>query len=119
MVLLPGMNCSAGLWSRLDWDGWPQLITARLTEATLDGQVGRLLDELPRRFAIGGLSLGGIVAMALTRRGAGAHLVVDPAYRPIRTHRRVPSETIGGRGETHSMLAGPRASCSWSGCRSY
>ena len=67
MVLLPGMNCSAELWSRLDWDGWPQLITAKLTEATLDGQVSRLLDELPRRFAIAGLSLGGIVAMALTR----------------------------------------------------
>ena len=62
-----GMNCSAEIWSRLDWDGWPPLITARLTEATLDGQVSRLLDELPRRFAIGGLSLGGIVAMAMTR----------------------------------------------------
>jgi pimeloyl-ACP methyl ester carboxylesterase len=67
VVLLPGMNCSAELWSRLDWDGWPPLITAELTEPTLDGQVSRLLDELPRRFAIGGLSLGGIVAMALTR----------------------------------------------------
>jgi len=61
------MNCSAELWSRLDWDGWPPLITAKLTEATLDGQVDRLLDELPRRYAIVGLSLGGIVAMALTR----------------------------------------------------
>jgi pimeloyl-ACP methyl ester carboxylesterase len=67
VVLLPGMNCSAELWSRLDWDGWPPLITANLTEATLDGQVNRLLDELPRRYAIVGLSLGGIVAMALTR----------------------------------------------------
>ena len=67
MVLLPGMNCSAELWSRLEWDGWPPLIAAKLTEATLDRQVSRLLDELPRKFAIGGLSLGGIVAMALTR----------------------------------------------------
>jgi pimeloyl-ACP methyl ester carboxylesterase len=67
VVLLPGMNCSAELWSRLDWDGWPPMITAKLTEATLDGQVNRLLDELPRRYAIVGLSLGGIVAMALTR----------------------------------------------------
>ncbi len=70
VVLLPGMNCSAELWSRLDWDGWPPLITAKLTEATLDGQVNRLLDELPRRYAIVGLSLGGIVAMALTRTRA-------------------------------------------------
>jgi pimeloyl-ACP methyl ester carboxylesterase len=64
---MPGMNCSAELWSKLDWDDWPPLITAQLTEATLDGQVSRLLDELPRRFMIVGLSLGGIVAMALTR----------------------------------------------------
>jgi pimeloyl-ACP methyl ester carboxylesterase len=61
------MNCSAELWSSLDWDGWPPLITAQLTEATLDRQVTRLLDELPRRFMIVGLSLGAIVAMALMR----------------------------------------------------
>ncbi len=38
-----------------------------LTEATLDAQVARLLDELPSRFTLAGLSLGGIVAMALVR----------------------------------------------------
>ena len=43
------------------------MITPALTEATLDAQVTRLLDELPDRFVLGGLSLGGIVAMALVR----------------------------------------------------
>ncbi len=43
------------------------MITPGLTEATLDAQVTRLLDELPDRFVLGGLSLGGIVAMALVR----------------------------------------------------
>ena len=85
------MNCSAELWSRLDWDGWPPLITAKLTEATLDGQVSRLLDELPRRFAIGGLSLGGIVAMALTRtapeRISSLILMSTNPYPPTRTQR--------------------------------
>ena len=38
-----------------------------LSEPTLDSQVARLLDELPSRFALAGLSLGGIVAMALIR----------------------------------------------------
>lgn len=65
MVLLPGSNCSAALWSSLDLG---PAVTPVLTEPTLDGQVARLLDELPRRFALGGLSLGGIVAMALVRR---------------------------------------------------
>ena len=65
LVLLPGMNCSARLWSRLDLG---PTITPILTEPTLDAQVDRLLDELPSRFALAGLSLGAIVAMALVRR---------------------------------------------------
>lgn len=65
LVLLPGLNCSSALWSALDVG---PAITPILTEPTMDGQVTRLLDELPARFALVGLSLGGIVAMALVRR---------------------------------------------------
>ena len=65
LVLLPGLNCSPRLWSGLDIG---PAVTPILTEPTLDGQVDRLLDELPSRFALAGLSLGGIVAMALVRR---------------------------------------------------
>jgi pimeloyl-ACP methyl ester carboxylesterase len=61
------MNCSAALWSRLDLGRWSSVITPRLIEPTLDDQVARLLDELPARFVLAGLSLGGIVAMALVR----------------------------------------------------
>ena len=65
LVLLPGLSCSPALWSRLDVG---PAITPILTERTLEGQVERLLAELPDRFALAGLSLGGIVAMALVRR---------------------------------------------------
>jgi len=65
LVLLPGMNCSARLWSLLDLG---PAIRPTLTVPSLEGQVDRLLDELPPRFALAGLSLGAIVAMALTRR---------------------------------------------------
>ena len=65
LVLLPGLNCSPALWSALDVG---PAVTPVLTEPTLDDQVDRLLDELPARFALAGLSLGGIVAMALVRR---------------------------------------------------
>ena len=65
LVLLPGLNCSPALWSLLDVG---PAVTPVLTEPTLEGQVDRLLDELPARFALAGLSLGGIVAMALVRR---------------------------------------------------
>lgn len=68
------MNCSARMWSRV-----PDALRAgprppaavrhgRLDRPTVDGCVDELLAALPPRFALAGLSLGGIVAMALVRR---------------------------------------------------
>ncbi|WP_342772605.1 alpha/beta hydrolase [Arthrobacter crusticola] len=59
------MNCTADLWSGCGLEG---SIMPSLDEPTIDGQVQALLDTLPPRFALGGLSLGGIVGMALCRR---------------------------------------------------
>ena len=67
LVLLPGLNCSPALWSAIEVG---PAVTPILTEPSVDGQVQRLLDELPPRFALAGLSLGGIVAMALVRRAS-------------------------------------------------
>jgi len=67
LVLLPGMNCSARLWASLDLSDDHPLITPALTEPTMSGQVERLIEQLPERFGLIGLSLGGIVAMALAR----------------------------------------------------
>jgi pimeloyl-ACP methyl ester carboxylesterase len=66
LVLLPGMGCSEALWSRLELDEEP--ILAVLQEPDLDAEVDRLLDLLPARFALAGLSLGAVVALALVRR---------------------------------------------------
>jgi pimeloyl-ACP methyl ester carboxylesterase len=65
LVLLPGSNCSARLWAGC---AVGPAITPVLAEPDLDAQVDRLLDELPARFVLAGLSLGAIVAMALVRR---------------------------------------------------
>jgi pimeloyl-ACP methyl ester carboxylesterase len=66
LVLLPGMGCAPALWSRLDLDGEP--VTPVLQEPSLDAEVDRLLGLLPERFALAGLSLGAVVAMAVARR---------------------------------------------------
>ena len=66
LVLLPGMGCSPDLWSGLELDADP--VTPVLEEPDLDAEVDRLLALLPPRFALAGLSLGAIVAMALVRR---------------------------------------------------
>ncbi|HYI58451.1 MAG TPA: hypothetical protein VEX66_09795, partial [Microlunatus sp.] len=82
-VLLTGMNCSARLWTDLHLG---PALTPQLTEPTMSGQVDRLLDELPERFDLVGLSLGGIVAMALTRtapeRVTGLCLLSTSPYGP-------------------------------------
>jgi len=68
LVLLPGMNCTSRLWSPV----LPALTGRDVIHAEISGQdleecLRRLLSSLPPRFALAGLSLGGIVAMALTR----------------------------------------------------
>lgn len=69
LVLLPGMNCSARLWAEVAARLHDvETIPTALEEPDLDGCVDHLLAALPPRFALAGLSLGGIVAMALVRR---------------------------------------------------
>jgi pimeloyl-ACP methyl ester carboxylesterase len=66
LVLLPGMGCSPRLWSSAVPD--VPVVHGRIDRPSIDGCVDALLDALPARFALAGLSLGGIVAMALVRR---------------------------------------------------
>ncbi len=64
-VLLAGMNCTSDLWTGCGLD---HALTPAVDADDLDAQVDRLLRELPPAFVIGGLSLGAIVAMAVTVR---------------------------------------------------
>lgn len=64
LVLLPGSGCSPDLWPEMPGE----VVHGVLDVPTLDGCVEALLAALPPRFALAGLSLGGIVAMALVRR---------------------------------------------------
>lgn len=76
LVLLPGMNCSRRLWDGVVSALRPgpvdrpvrEVLVLPLDRAHVDDQAEALLDRLPQRFAVGGLSLGAIVAMALHRR---------------------------------------------------
>lgn len=76
LVLLPGMNCSAELWqpvldsarlAELPTGERPQVVQPALRGRSLDDCVDRLLAQLPPRFALAGLSLGAIVALAIAR----------------------------------------------------
>lgn len=67
LVVLPGMGCSPRLWAGALPAGVP-VVHGTIDRPSIDGCVDALLAELPPRFALAGLSLGGIVAMALVRR---------------------------------------------------
>jgi pimeloyl-ACP methyl ester carboxylesterase len=98
------MNCSARLWSGLGFDA---SLTPCLTETTMSAQVERLLDELPSRFQLIGLSLGGIVAMALARtapeRVAGLGLASTNPHGPTDT------QLASWRSERDRLAAGGTA----------
>ena len=77
LVLLPGMNCSARLWSPVlasDRSGTRlqaavrEVVQPPLRGRSVEDCVDQLLARLPARFALAGLSLGAIVSLALVRR---------------------------------------------------
>lgn len=94
LVLLPGTNCSARLWGPAGRGA----VHAVLDRPDLDAQVDVLLDALPDRVALAGLSLGGIVAMALTRRApervAGLCLLATNARPPTDAQRAAWSDQL-------------------------
>lgn len=69
LVLVPGMNCSPALWDLVlpHLPGGVQVLHREITEPSIDANVVTLLESLPDVFDLAGLSLGGIVAMALAR----------------------------------------------------
>ncbi len=67
LVLIPGMMCDARMWGAVP-DGLPVQVHHAIpvgADAVTD-LAARLLRDLPERFALAGLSMGGIVAMAMT-----------------------------------------------------
>lgn len=116
LVLLPGMGCSPRLWTGVvkelnehegsDAGGDP-LRTEPLDRPSIDEQVDALLERLPPRFLIGGLSLGAIVAMAVQRsapdRVAGLFLVATNSRGPTEQQR------AHWRGELDRLRSGASA----------
>jgi pimeloyl-ACP methyl ester carboxylesterase len=100
LVLLPGMNCGPGLWQdvRSALPAGREVLVAPLDQPSVDRQVEGLLDRLPARFALAGLSLGGIVAMAVHRlapeRMAGLFLVATSSRPPTEAQQMAWSEQL-------------------------
>lgn len=101
LVLLPGMGCSDRLWDGvLPALAGRDVLRAQLVGRDLDTCVAELLARLPRRFALAGLSLGGIVAMALVRRApervSRLCLASTNPHPPTPAQRTVWSDQLAG-----------------------
>lgn len=70
LLLIPGMMCDARLWGELPARlARRMVIHAPCTEGeTMAELAGAILAEAPPRFALAGLSMGGIVAMEILRQ---------------------------------------------------
>jgi pimeloyl-ACP methyl ester carboxylesterase len=71
LVLLPGLMCDARLWSHpfLALNDTRAIMVAPLTGATSVGALAQaVLEAAPRRFALAGHGLGGVVAMEMLSR---------------------------------------------------
>ena len=102
LVLLPGMGCTSALWSRLELGA--ERVTPVLEEPDLDAEVDRLLRVLPERFALAGLSLGAIVAMALVRRAPGR--VSRLALLSTNPYGTTPAQRLGWAEQRSQLAAG-------------
>ena len=73
VVLLPGMMCDARLWAPVmgAFAGRDVICPAMTGAATMDELAEQVLALAPPRFALAGLSMGGIVAMAMLAQAPG------------------------------------------------
>lgn len=71
LVLLPGMMCDARIFDpqiRALSSQLPVMIAPLLGGERIEDIATRILQQLPTRFALAGLSMGGVVAMEILRR---------------------------------------------------
>jgi pimeloyl-ACP methyl ester carboxylesterase len=108
LVLLPGMGCSARLWPGVRERLGPRpVVDGVLDRPSVEGCVDALLDALPARFALAGLSLGGIVAMALVRRAP--ERVTRLALLSTNARAPVPEQRAAWTAQRAALAAGRTA----------
>ncbi|GHD00076.1 alpha/beta fold hydrolase [Zhihengliuella salsuginis] len=112
LVLLPGMSCSRRLWEGVEDElrsasGHSEILAEPLRGATLEECVSGLLRRLPDRFALAGLSLGGIVAMAMAR--TAPERISRLCLMSTNSHAPTPAQVEFWRDSSHRLAAGRTA----------
>ncbi|QYK42668.1 MAG: alpha/beta fold hydrolase [Paracoccaceae bacterium] len=100
LVLLPGMMCDARLFGAQIGAlsaRWPVMTHPIGFAASMEGLAEQVLARAPQRFALAGLSMGGIVAMEILRQAPGrvervALMDTNPLAEPPEVAARRPAQ---------------------------
>jgi pimeloyl-ACP methyl ester carboxylesterase len=71
IVLIPGLNCSARLYTEqlpMLWQFGPVTVADHTRDDSMDAIAARILAAAPPRFALAGLSMGGFLALTIVRQ---------------------------------------------------
>jgi pimeloyl-ACP methyl ester carboxylesterase len=88
IVLVPGLNCSARLYAEQIpalWRFGPVTVADHTRDDSMTAIAARILAAAPPRFALAGLSMGGYIAMEMTRQApqrAVKLALLDTGARP-------------------------------------
>jgi pimeloyl-ACP methyl ester carboxylesterase len=88
IVLIPGLNCSARLYSEQFpalWQCGPVTVADHRRDDTMEAIADRILASSPPRFALAGLSMGGYIAFVIARQAperVARLALLDTSARP-------------------------------------
>ncbi|WP_240484600.1 alpha/beta fold hydrolase [Pseudoponticoccus marisrubri] len=109
LILLPGMMCDARLFAP-QTDALPAQVLPITSADTVQALAAEVLAQAPARFALAGLSMGGIVAMEVLRQAPGrvaglALLDTNPlAEAEAVKARRAPQMEKAAAGQLHAVM---------------
>lgn len=114
MVLVPGLLCSARLYSEQIgalWRFGPVMVADHTRDDTIEAIARRILEAAPPRFALAGLSMGGYIALTIVQQAperVQRLALLDTSARPEapeQTARRQPQIALAESGQFAEVAA--------------
>src|SRR5215475_12351808 len=109
LVLVPGLLCSARLYTpqiTALWPFGPVTVADHRRDSTMEAIAKRILADAPPRFALAGLSMGGYVAFAILRMAperVSKLALLDTSARPDTAERSAEREKFIGMAQVGKL----------------
>lgn len=106
VILIPGLGSDAAVWRPTIEELGPSIdcrVGATLSDDSLPGMAASILKDAPDRFALAGVSMGGMIALEIMR--AAPERVVKLALFDTNARPDTPEQTARRRATNAAMLA--------------